>query len=132
LNGEHEIQLAIEDKLKETISIVTKVNILNIDTESTFKSLGIDSLMSVQLKNKLEKVFAIALSVTAFWTYPSIKKYAKFLTTKLAILNEETKEEEIEYKEETTTSTNNLDNFNIDSVADDDISRLLDEELKNL
>jgi phthiocerol/phenolphthiocerol synthesis type-I polyketide synthase C len=131
----------IEEKLKETISKVTKIAIDKINTQSTFKSLGIDSLMSIQLKNQLEKIFEINLSVTAFWTYATIKAYSKFLVDKLNLQTTNTIEQPtiaerlISDKQETNDlpkiETENTEVFEANAELDE-WSKLLDEELNNL
>jgi acyl transferase domain-containing protein/NADPH:quinone reductase-like Zn-dependent oxidoreductase/acyl carrier protein len=135
----NEAQDEIEEKIKEAISQITRVNKQNLHSDAAFKSFGIDSLMSVQLKNKLEKIVEIPLSVTTFWTYASIKKYTKFLLDKIVQQPEisdkikETEITEIQNQTPDITSSDNTDkDLNPDAISDDDISRLLEEELKNL
>ena len=95
--------------------------------------------MSVQLKNKLEKTVEIPLSVTTFWTYATIKKYTKFLLDKL-IQQPEVSDKisvaettEIQNQTPVIASLDNGDkDLNPDTISDDEVSRLLEEELKNL
>jgi phthiocerol/phenolphthiocerol synthesis type-I polyketide synthase C len=130
----------IEEKLKETISKVTKIAIDKINTQSTFKSLGIDSLMSIQLKNQLEKIFEINLSVTAFWTYATIKAYSKFLVDKLNLQTTNTVEQPTiaEKLVSDKLETNDLPKIETKSTKIleanelEEWSKLLDEELNNL
>ncbi|MBX7225834.1 MAG: SDR family NAD(P)-dependent oxidoreductase [Chitinophagales bacterium] len=124
-----ELSNAIEQKLKEKVSAVVKMPIDKIEVKTPFKSLGIDSLMSIQLKNQLEKEFEFPVSVTSFWTYPNIREYTKFMIEELDLGGEETKVVEkepvvVEKKEEKTVD--------LDDISLDDISSLLDDELKNL
>lgn len=139
------IESSIETKLKETIASVTKIAINNIQSPSTFKSLGIDSLMSIQLKNQLEKVFDVKLSVTAFWTYSTVKNYTKYLAEKLNIELHSTnkisqeqilldKNSEIENEPTILETQKNIDTKTqeTDTTELDELSKLLDEELKNI
>ncbi|HRH56313.1 MAG TPA: SDR family NAD(P)-dependent oxidoreductase [Chitinophagales bacterium] len=134
-----EAQVEIEELLKEAVSQITKINKQNLHSDAAFKSFGIDSLMSVQLKNKLEKTVEIPLSVTAFWTYATIKKYTKFLLDKL-IQQPEVSDKisvaettEIQNQTPVIASSDNGDkDLNPDTISDDEVSRLLEEELKNL
>jgi len=80
-----------EDKITILIELVTqlvakivKTSAARINPTMTFKSLGIDSLMAVQLRNLLEKNANLKLSVSMFWTHPSIKEYATFLVNVLS------------------------------------------------
>lgn len=106
INDKTELEHQIEQKIKETLAKVTKISIDKISTRSTFKSLGIDSLMSIQLKNQLEQIFEIKLSVTAFWTHATIKAYAKFLIDKLNF-DKENSFEETEHRIQKSVVTSN-------------------------
>lgn len=44
-----------------------------------FKSLGIDSIMAVQLRNLLEKEFGVKFAVSDLWKHPTIKDFSVFL-----------------------------------------------------
>ncbi|MCO5231227.1 MAG: SDR family NAD(P)-dependent oxidoreductase [Chitinophagales bacterium] len=152
-----EIRLStLENQLKEIVGHVVKLPADDIHIKTTFKSLGIDSLMSIQLKNQLEKVYATSLSVTAFWTHSNIRDYAKFLLEKLKLniaiespekvqkeivptqisiisepepIVEEVKEVQPEILEEKRLETKDV---NEDELSLDDLSKLLDDELNSL
>ena len=133
IESEDQRSEAIEMKLKEKIGMVVKQAPDALNLKASFKSLGIDSLMSIQLKNQLEKEFETTISVTSFWNYANIKEYVKFLEKELnldvAPLTEDAKGEKIKtIVEEEITETPE----SIDDIADDDISRLLADELENL
>lgn len=162
IHDKQELEHTLEEKIKATVSKVTKISSDKISSLSTFKSLGIDSLMSIQLKNQLEQIFETKLSVTAFWTYSTLKAYAKFLIEKLDLLKEEaiTKVElkapiseisspdiiepviikeqpEVKVDEPENISTHIDNNAETtqpteDEKALEDLSKLLDDELKDL
>jgi len=73
------------NSLKTHIAAITKVPAARIKEDATFKSLGIDSLMAVQLKNKLQAEFGLELAVSSIWTYPTVEKYADFIADELGI-----------------------------------------------
>lgn len=134
LNDNQLAENKVEEKLKDIISKTTKIHPDKITSSSTFKSLGVDSLMSIQLKNQLEKTFELSLSVTAFWNHSSIKAYTRFLMDKLQVQSTVQAEQinkistnEIKpvadaSKETTETATDELD----------ELSKLLDDELNAL
>ena len=74
--------------VKQHISAITKVPAAKIKEDATFKSMGIDSLMAVQLKNKLQADFELTLAVSSIWTYPTVEKYADFLIAELKIADQ--------------------------------------------
>ncbi|UII30438.1 SDR family oxidoreductase [Fulvivirga ulvae] len=74
---------ALEGHLKKLTASIIKSPEDQLSTTMKFKSLGIDSLMAVQFRNKLEKELNIKLSVTDIWEHPTISEYATFLAEKL-------------------------------------------------
>lgn len=69
----------IEELLIEKVAKVINSSTSKINRTMTFKGLGIDSLMAVQLKNQINKDLATKVSVTTLWAYPTIKEYSKYL-----------------------------------------------------
>ena len=63
---------------------ITKAAATMITGSMTFKSLGIDSLMAIQLRNQLEACFNLKLSVTTFWARPTLKEYSEYLYGELS------------------------------------------------
>ncbi|MEZ5022099.1 MAG: type I polyketide synthase [Chitinophagales bacterium] len=134
LNNDDSLKEAIQQKLKELVGGVVKKAADKINIKTPFKSLGIDSLMSIQLKNKLEAAFEIPISVTSFWTYSNIRDYTKFLIEELAL--DSSGEPAIEVnetpKEIVETKVVEIEEVSIDDISDDDISDLLAAELNDL
>lgn len=91
LQNKEEKTLAIEHLVSQHVSKIVKTPVSRIKPTMTFKGMGIDSLMAIQLRNLLEKSLNLKLSVAIFWTYPSIKEYAAYLENTLS----ETATEEI-------------------------------------
>jgi acyl transferase domain-containing protein len=108
---------AIEARLKELTGSVVRKKAVSIRNSMAFKTLGIDSLMAVQLKEKLEKVFELPVSVTSFWTYATIAEYSRFIAVEIGLGN----------KGESTSALSAADD-----ISDDDISDLLAGELEDL
>lgn len=71
--------------VKNLVSTITKIPVSKIKEDATFKSLGIDSLMAVQLKNKLQEISNLELTVSSIWTYPTVEKYAEYIVEELQI-----------------------------------------------
>lgn len=134
INNEDSLKETIQQKLKELVGGVVKKAADKINIKTPFKSLGIDSLMSIQLKNKLETAFETPISVTSFWTYSNIRDYTKFLMDELDLGGDEnsstdgneTKKEIVE------TKTTVIEEVSIEDISDDDISDLLAAELDDL
>ena len=127
---EEHIKEAIDAKLKELVGGVVRKAADKINSKTPFKSLGIDSLMSIQLKNRLEGVFEIPISVTSFWTYSNILDYTKFLIDELPLDAIGSKQTEI--VEEEIIEEEVIEEISVSDIADDDISDLLAAELEGL
>ena len=50
-----------------------------MDPQTPFKSLGLDSLMSIELRNRLEATTGLRLSPTLLWTYGTPSSLARAL-----------------------------------------------------
>ncbi|MEO1051553.1 MAG: alpha/beta fold hydrolase [Bacteroidota bacterium] len=85
LESEHERIEAIEKHVISHVAKIIKASANKVSNTMTFKGVGIDSLMAIQLRNLLEKGFELKLPVTTFWEHPTIKEYAEFIYAKLAI-----------------------------------------------
>ncbi len=83
LAAEAQSEVAIEQMIIQHVARIIKSTPQRIKPTMAFKSLGVDSLMAVQLRNALETNCAIKLSVAWFWSYPTIREYALFLWNKL-------------------------------------------------
>jgi len=73
----------IKQNIKNHIATITKIPASKLKEDETFKSVGIDSLMALQLKNKIQTDFNLNLNVSTVWSFPTIEKYANFIATEL-------------------------------------------------
>ncbi|MGR4884286.1 acyltransferase domain-containing protein [Streptomyces sp. LARHCF249] len=76
---------AFETAVREITAQVVKLPARRIDPDTPLRSLGIDSLMSLELRNRLEAAFGVELSATLIWNYPTVRDIAPFLAGKAAI-----------------------------------------------
>jgi acyl carrier protein len=76
---------AMESFLKEQVARVLRQAASRIDATKPFRSLGLDSLMGLELRNRLEAAFAVQLPATMVWNYPTVKVLAPHLATILGI-----------------------------------------------
>lgn len=89
-----ERRAAFETAVREITAQVVKLPARRIDLDTPLRSLGIDSLMSLELRNRLEAAFGVELSATLIWNYPTVRDVAPFLAGKagIALDGEETHE----------------------------------------
>lgn len=83
LNPQEQVTM-LEVLVIHELAAIVKTPAARINAAMTFKSLGVDSIMAVQLRNVFEKILNLKLSVSMFWTHPSIRAYATFLQQGLA------------------------------------------------
>jgi surfactin synthase thioesterase subunit/short-subunit dehydrogenase/acyl carrier protein len=67
---------ALEALVVQQVAQIIKTAASRINTSMTFKSLGIDSIMAIQLRNGLEEALDLKLAVSMLWTHPSIAAFA--------------------------------------------------------
>ncbi|MBT2542030.1 acyltransferase domain-containing protein [Streptomyces sp. ISL-44] len=80
-----ERRAAFETAVREITAQVVKLPARRIDPDTPLRSLGIDSLMSLELRNRLEAAFGVELSATLIWNYPTVRDIAPFLAGKAGI-----------------------------------------------
>nr|AIT55263.1 GulF [Pyxidicoccus fallax] len=65
--------------LKQQLSRVLKVPAEQVRDGLTFKEMGFDSLMAIELRNRLEAGLTVSLSSTLVWRYPTLEEMSRFL-----------------------------------------------------
>lgn len=75
----------METFLKEQVGRVLRQSANRIDASKPFRSLGLDSLMGLELRNRIEAEFSVQLPATIVWNYPTVKALAPHLAALLGI-----------------------------------------------
>lgn len=70
---------ALQRFVLEQLGNVVRVDPSRIDKNGSFTSLGVDSLMSLELRNKLESELEVKLAPTVFFTYASPDALSAYL-----------------------------------------------------
>jgi acyl carrier protein len=73
---------AITAVVRDLIVQVTALPVDSIDLDAPLRGFGIDSVMSLELRRRLEQEFKLRLSATLIWNYPTIQEIARFLAGK--------------------------------------------------
>jgi len=79
---------ALEQMIMHHVASIIKIASHRVKRTMTFKGMGVDSLMAVQLRNQLEKEVSLKLPVGKFWLHPTIQEYAAYLNNELIDLHE--------------------------------------------
>jgi phthiocerol/phenolphthiocerol synthesis type-I polyketide synthase B len=72
-------QRLLENILRETLSHVLRIPSDRIDRRQNFGTLGLDSLMALELRNQLEGMLGLSLSATVTFNFPTVQRLARFL-----------------------------------------------------
>ncbi|MDM8521889.1 type I polyketide synthase [Desulfococcaceae bacterium HSG8] len=91
------------------------------DSRKGFFDMGMDSLMAVELKNRLGEGLGTALSSTLAFDYPNIEKLAEYLATQ--VLKWESNEDE-------KGISPNL--AEVENLSDDELESFINDELESL
>jgi myxalamid-type polyketide synthase MxaE and MxaD len=78
-------QAVAETGLRRIVGGVLKMPAARIGESQPFGTLGLDSLMAIELRNKLEAEIGVKLSATVAWNYPTIRELGRFVLDKLAL-----------------------------------------------
>jgi acyl transferase domain-containing protein/NADP-dependent 3-hydroxy acid dehydrogenase YdfG/acyl carrier protein len=73
----------LQELLVEALGTVLQQAPDRIDVTAPFKSMGVDSLMGLELRNRVERATATKLPATLVWNYPSVALLAQELSRRL-------------------------------------------------
>ncbi|MDQ3283361.1 MAG: beta-ketoacyl reductase, partial [Acidobacteriota bacterium] len=108
----------VEQQLIEHVANVLRARAGELDRETPFKNLGVDSLMALQIKNRLRDSLGLTVPVTSFWAHPTIAAYAEYLVDLVA------GPRRIEIKPATPTA------LEIEEMSEEEAERLLLEKVR--
>jgi len=128
----------LEAHLRELIAEVLQVPVSRLEPKTPLGSLGIDSLLSLEIRNRIEGSLGLSLAASLIWSHPTPSALAVYLLTRLEL------PASVEAGA-TVTSTgagdaspappSSRDAVEVEQVADlsrEELQRLLDDELKDL
>nr|CCE88377.1 non-ribosomal peptide synthetase/polyketide synthase [Sorangium cellulosum] len=75
----------LERHVIEQVSRVLRVDEARVDAHAPFKDLGLDSMMSLDVRNRLEASLGVQFSATILFTYPSTAALARYLLDRMDI-----------------------------------------------
>jgi NAD(P)-dependent dehydrogenase (short-subunit alcohol dehydrogenase family)/acyl carrier protein len=92
------------------------------DVYTGFSDMGMDSLMAVELKNRLQAALGIPLTSTLAFNYPTIEELVEYLSEKVLALNKSVQlhqdklEDQSHTKKVSTTTIENIKQFSDDEL----------------
>ncbi|RKN47020.1 type I polyketide synthase [Streptomyces hoynatensis] len=73
----------LQEQVRELAGRVLRLDAAMIEPERPFKEVGLDSLLSLEFRNRLESAFGLKLSPTLLWTYGNVRALAGVLLDRL-------------------------------------------------
>jgi acyl transferase domain-containing protein/aryl carrier-like protein len=74
----------LQQALRAQVSRVLRIPEGKLDVDAPLTSLGMDSLMGLELRNRIEAALGITVPATLLWTYPTVAALAGPLSLELA------------------------------------------------
>ena len=74
----------LENQVREQIGRVLRLAPERVPVDQPLKTLGVDSLMALELRNRLERLFKLRLPASLAWNYPTVNQLVPHLASKLA------------------------------------------------
>lgn len=112
----------LESHLQEQVAQVLKLKPAVVTLSKPLRTLGMDSLMALELRNRLERSLGLTLPATTFFNYPTVAALTKHLAEKMEISLE------IDMKsQETETKSSKSEASPLSFEDTQDIGKILDE-----
>lgn len=120
----------VRDQVAQVLRLATE----RIPFNKPLKTLGIDSLMTLELRNRLETSLGLTLSATLIWNYPTIDALVPFLAEKCGV-SLDVVETAVASEEKNAPDGSDVPNEAVDTLDDlsqADVEALLADELSEI
>jgi acyl carrier protein len=76
-----EVEEAVEDFVRSHVARILRLDASQVDNDHRLMDIGVDSLMAVELRNRLNKGLGLAenLPATLIFDYPTVQAIARYL-----------------------------------------------------
>jgi acyl transferase domain-containing protein/NAD(P)-dependent dehydrogenase (short-subunit alcohol dehydrogenase family) len=75
----------MEAFLSRAVAKVLRMPLARIELDKPVRAMGLDSLMAVEFRNKVEAAAGISIPTTLVWNYPTIAKLAPEIATRMGV-----------------------------------------------
>ena len=75
--------MLMEEYVRTQIIEVLRIPADRVDADASFRGLGLDSLMAIEFRNRLESISGLTLSATMVWSYPTPRALAAELLRRM-------------------------------------------------
>jgi acyl carrier protein len=115
----------LEEAVREQLAPVLRVSPDRVARDRTLEAMGVDSLMALEFRNRLESESGVKLSATLAFNYPTVAAVAEHLGSRMHIPLDRLDSTDDQDGAEETEPDEHLD----DSLSRDDIEAMLADEL---
>jgi acyl transferase domain-containing protein/acyl carrier protein len=125
----------METWLRKQAAQVLRVPVSRVDTSKPLRSLGFDSLLSVEFCNRLESNLNLQLPATLIWNYPTIILLRQHLLERMGptcATPAETTPQSPNGSQRTEETASAAPATDIETLSDDEAARQLERRLKDL
>jgi myxalamid-type polyketide synthase MxaB len=120
VHAEDRRRLVLEHVKEQLIQVFGLKAHANIDANKEFGDLGMDSLMAVEISNRLKRSFGHSLSSTIAFEYSTLNGLTDYIL--LVVLKNEFHQRENDMRSEALTLLNR-----VDELSDDQVNELLNK-----
>jgi myxalamid-type polyketide synthase MxaD len=76
----------VENHMREQLALLLHFDPTRIDMHQPLAYIGLDSVMALQLRNRLNSTLELALSATLLWNYPTLAELVPYLLSQLGVV----------------------------------------------
>jgi acyl transferase domain-containing protein/acyl carrier protein len=120
----------LEQLIRQQLEQLLRTDLESLEQERPFKSLGIDSLKGLELRNRLEAALGITLSAALLWAYPDPRSLREYLLGRLIVSAPPMEEERVTAGPRDATEERTL--LELRQLSDEQKAEQLAQELESL
>ena len=121
----------IETWLREQAATVLRLPATRVEVGRPLKTLGFDSLLSVEFRNRLESSLELQLPATLIWNYPTIAQLGPHLLDRLAVATSPADAPETKPDRDAEPALS-AEGSQIEQLSEAEAEKQLEEQLRNL
>ena len=114
----------LQEHLTARVARILRLDPARVDAEAPLKSLGLDSLMTLELRNRLEADYGLRLSATLVWNYPTIAALAGHIAEALDLDSDPTTEEAAPAVDRAAPEVATLSREQVGTLLDEELARV--------
>jgi NADPH:quinone reductase-like Zn-dependent oxidoreductase/acyl carrier protein len=119
----------LESFIQEQVGQVLRLPPARVDLHKPLRTLGMDSLMTIEFRNRLETSLGLTLSATLVWNYPTVAELTPFLAEKAGIPLDAAEPAIPDQAPTSDAAASEAVSSELEQLSDEEVSVLLADEL---